>query len=221
MTNNAGSIANVRKKTYKIHECISTSYHEAGHAVYGLLHCMKINSVSIFEDKKSKRIEGFTQYDDEPKIETIEDPVLLHDRLHAEIGLSYAGLAAEKRYFKIISGSDNFPLFLREGSAPDISEAAALFQKYNIALPGRKRYEYKKKFFRKVDKELQLHWDAVTVIAHNLFKKKKIYFSELKDLLTRKTKNKEFWKNQFKTIHDFSDNGKSLDEKDMKYILSL
>ena len=63
MTNNGvGTIANVRKKFHSTHELITTSYHEAGHAVYGLLKCMKIEEVSVFENKKTKRIEGFTYY---------------------------------------------------------------------------------------------------------------------------------------------------------------
>src|SRR5678816_3676208 len=136
MANSSAGIGNIRKKFHETHELISTAYHEAGHTVYGLLHCIKIESVSVFEVKKSKRIEGFTHYDHPKDIAEIEDPVLFNERLHAEIGLSYAGLVAEKHHFKMISGSDRFPMFLREGSSCDINEAAALFQKYNLVEPG-------------------------------------------------------------------------------------
>jgi ATP-dependent Zn protease len=218
--NSTGSIGNIRKKFHETHELISTSYHEAGHTVYGLLHFMNIGPVLVFEDKKSKRIHGFTHYDPS-QLSQIQDPVLFSDRLHAEIGLSYAGLVAEKRHFKMISGSDKFPMFLKEGSSHDFAEAATLFDKYNLSEPGRKRYKYKQKLLKLVDQELQEHWDAVTLVAHGLFKKKNIELSELKVLLTRKTEDKEFWKKIFKVHDQMYSNSEPLDEKDLKSILSL
>lgn len=220
-SNSAGSIGNIRKKFHETHELISTAYHEAGHTVYGLLHCIKIESVLVFEDKKSKRIGGFTHYDHAKQIGDLVDPILFNDRLHAEIGLSYSGLIAEKHFFKLISGSDKFPMFLRQGSWCDTLEAAALFQKYNLCEPGRKRYNYKQKLIKGISLELQNNWDAVNLIAHGLIKKKKIYFSELQEILSRKTVDKAFWKNQFKAINYLYDNCDGLDEKDMKNILSL
>jgi hypothetical protein len=221
MTNNsAGTIGNIRKKCHETFELISTSYHEAGHTVYGLLHLIKIESVSVFENKKSKRIEGFTHYDS-ASLEQFSDPELFSERLHAEIGLSYSGLVAEKRHFKMVSGSDKFPMFLRDGSSNDTTSAAALFQKYNLVEAGKKRYNYKQRFIKTVDQELQEHWDAVTLVAHGLIKKKKIYFPELQEILTRKTEDKQFWKDQFKAINYFYNNAEHLDEKDIKCILSL
>ena len=221
MANNSSvSIGSIRKKCHETFELIATSYHEAGHTVYGLLHLIKIESVTVFSNKKSKRIEGFTHYDSAP-LTQFSDPELFNDRLHAEIGLSYSGLVAEKRYFKMISGSDKFPMFLREGSSNDTTSAAALFQKYNLVEAGKKRYNYKQRFIKSVDQELQEHWDAVTLIAHSLIKKKKIYFPELQEILTRKAEDKQFWKDQFKAINYFYDNAESLDEKDLKRILSL
>jgi ATP-dependent Zn protease len=215
-----GSIKNIRKKFHITHELISTAYHEAGHTIYGLLHHMKINSVLVFQDKITKRIHGFTQYDP-PDLSEIEDNHLFNDRLHAEICLSYSGLVAEKRYFKMISGTDKFPMFLREGSSHDFSEAAALFQKYGLCKPGRERYNYKQRLIKQIDKELYEHWDAVTLIAHKLFKRKRINFLEMKSLLIRKSENKDFWKKQFKELDKMYNNFDDLDEKDQKYILSI
>lgn len=221
MTNNSsGSIENIRKKCHETFELISTSYHEAGHTVYGLLHLIKIESVTVFSNKKTKRIEGFTHYDS-ASLSQFSDPDLFNERLHAEIGLSYSGLVAEKRYFKMVSGSEKFPMFLREGSSNDTTSAAALFQKYNLVEAGKKRYNYKQRFIKTVDQELQENWDAVTLIAHGLIKKKKIYFTELQEILTRKSEDRQFWKDQFKAINYFYDNADSLDEKDLKCILSL
>lgn len=218
--NGVGSIKDIRKKAYQVHELISTSYHEAGHTIYGLLHCMKIESVYVFEAPKSKRIEGFTHYNS-PTLDSIQDSTLLMDRIHAEIGLSYAGLAAEKRYFKISSGSDKFPLFLRDGSSHDTHSASQIIKKYNLAPAGKKRYDFKKKIIKEVNQELQENWDAVTLVAHALFQKKKLYFSELKTLLTKKGPNKEFWKQHFKAICYQYDNAHILGEKDFKYMLGI
>jgi ATP-dependent Zn protease len=217
-SNNAGSIGNIRKKFHNTHELISTAYHEAGHTVYGLLHNINIESVLVFADKKTKRINGFTHYHPSDLVQ-IQDPELLNDRLHAEICLSYAGLVSEKRYFKMISGSDKLPMFLREGSSNDLSEAAGLFEKYNLSEPGHKRYNYKQKLIKQIDLELQENWIAITVIAHALFKKKRLSFIEIKDLLIRKAGNKEFWKKQFKILDQLYGNAEPLDEKNIKSIL--
>jgi hypothetical protein len=194
-----GSIDYFRKKVTKTYEFISTSYHEAGHTVYGLLNYMNIESIIVYEDKKLKRICGFTYYDS-PKLDSIECDELLSNRVHAEIGLSYAGLVAEKRQFALASGSNKFPLFLKDGSSDDTIEASNIMRKYQVAPPGRKRYEFKKKMIREVGTQLQEHWDAVTIIAHALFRKKQLSTAEVKDLLIKKSKNKKFWKNQFKMI---------------------
>lgn len=221
MANNGiGTIDEIRKKSHQIHEFISTAYHEAGHTIYGLLHFMKIESVYIFEEKKSKRIEGFTHYTS-PPLDSIQDPTLLDNRIYSEIGLSYSGLVAEKYYFKTASGSDKFPLFLRDGSSHDTYSASQVIRKYNLAPPGRKRYDFKKKIIREINHELQENWDAVTLVAHALFQKKKLSYSELKDLLTKKGKNKSFWKEQFKSINYLYDNAAHLGEKDFKEMLSI
>jgi hypothetical protein len=219
-SNSTGSIGDIRKKFHEIHELISTSYHEAGHTIYGLLHNMKIETVFVFEDKKSKRIEGFTHYNS-ITLSEIKDPELFNNRLYAEIGLSYAGLVAEKHYFKMISGSDKFPIFLRIGSSHDIKSASDLFQKNSISEPGRKRYQSKKKIMKEINKELQDNWDAVTLVAHALIKKKKLYFPDLVTLLSKKADNREFWKNQMTDIAYMYNNIATLDDKTTKSILSL
>lgn len=219
-SNSTGSIGSIRKKFHETHELISTAYHEAGHTIYGLLHLMNVESVLVFTDKKSKRIEGFMHYNP-TDLNAIQDLTLFNDRLHAEICLSYAGLVAEKRFFKMISGSDKFPMFLREGSSHDTSEARALFQKWGLCKSGRERYNYKQRLVKQINLELVEHWDAITLVAHSLFKKKRLYFSELQDLLTKKSKDKQFWKEQFKAINHLYKNGEVLDEKEIKSILSL
>jgi hypothetical protein len=218
MSKNAEPLSSVRKKVTHTHELIATSYHEAGHTVYALLHFMKINLVRVYQDKKTKRMDGFTLYDS-PPVETIQDEILKAERIQSEIALSYAGLISEKYQFKLHSGSDKFPSVLN-GSFCDLSEASELIKKYQVAPPGRKRYNYKKRVIRKVTKELQQNWDAVTLVAHALFQKKKINFLDLKTLLTKKSEHKEFWREQFKIIGNFYDKT-SLDENELRSIINL
>src|ERR1700722_10354612 len=122
-------ISTVRKKVTLTHDFVTTSYHEAGHAIYGLLHFMMIYSVYVFENKKNKRVEGFTHY--YTPFTEIEDSTLLLERIQSEIGLSYAGLMAEKYQYKLYSGLDKFPTCL-DGSKADQKEAADLIIKHNI-----------------------------------------------------------------------------------------
>src|ERR1700674_2354629 len=117
MANGTGSIAEIRKKVTKTHEFISTSYHESGHTIYALLHLMRVSSVSVFEDKKLKRIHGNTYYDYPSDFDDIQDPDLLNTLLRAEVGISYAGLIAEKTLFRSISGSRQTPMFISDGSS--------------------------------------------------------------------------------------------------------
>jgi hypothetical protein len=219
MAKGTGSIGEIRKKITKTHEFISTSYHEAGHAVYALLHLMRVGTVSVFENKKLKRVHGFTYYDYISDLDSIRDPELLNILVRAEIGVSYAGLIAEKSLFKSISGSNQTPMFISDGSTEDNRAARELLTKYSLAPPGPKRSLYKKKIAREIQNELHANWDAVTLIAHALFKRRKLSFEDLQILLTEKSKNKKFWKEQFKNINYFYDNSDNLDEKDLRSIL--
>lgn len=210
-----GTIFDIRKKISSTHEMISTSYHESGHAVYSLIYGMRISSICMFENKKNNRIEGFCYYE-VPNIEKISDPNLILYLLNVEIGIKYAGLTAEKYFFKIISGSDKFPIFLRDGSSDDTLSAAAIIRQYNVAPPGKKRFDFKKKKINQVLADLTQYWDDVTLLAHALFSKKKLSFQDIKNLFLKKSPNKKFWKDKFKTISLIFEKNTDLDEKDLK-----
>jgi len=216
----AKSISDIRKKIAGIHDMISTSYHEAGHAVYSLLHGMLVSSVYIFESKKNKRIEGVCLYHMKD-FNLIIDPQLLNFMVNAEIGIRYAGLTSEKYFFKIASGSSKFPKFLKDGSSDDTLKASAAIKQFNIVPPGKERYEFKKKKINQVQKLLAAYWDDVAILAHELFSKKKLSFLEIKDLFIRKSPNKKFWKKQFKIITIIYENGYTLDDNQLKIILSI
>lgn len=215
-----GTIFDVRKKITRTHEMISTSYHEAGHAVYILLCGMKISSASIFENKRNNRIYGVCYYKT-PNIKKIQDHNILMRLVDYEIGIKYAGLTSEKYFFKIASGSDKFPIFLRNGSSDDTLSAAALIREYNVAPPGKHRYDFKKKKINSVLNILTKYWDDVTLIAHSLFSHKKLSFSDIKNLLFKKSKNKKFWKEKFKNIYFIFEKNSEIDENDLKSKLDI
>lgn len=201
MAKTTGSIKEIRKKVTSTHECISTSYHEAGHVVFGLLSSFYILSVCVFQNKKTKRWDGFTHYNS-AELSDVSDPELLSQFLDLEVGIKYAGLVSERAHFKNISGSDKFPFYWKDGSSDDTRTAAELIKKYSTISAGRKRYAYKQRIIRHSHNMLQQHWGAVTLIAHALFRKKKLYFEDLKQLLIKRSDDKNFWKLQFKTIEN-------------------
>ncbi len=207
-------------KISKQFELITTSFHEAGHVVYALLHKAKVYEVYITYNKQSKRVEGCCSYE-------IPDPIKFKDSYLAkflaenEVGIKYAGLTAEKYHFKTLSGSDKFPLFLRDGSSDDTSSAATIIKKHNLAPPGKKRYDFKKKKIKEILSVLQNNWSDVSLIAHSLFAKKKLPFQNIKNILIRKSINKKFWKKQFKIIEDISKNLETIDEQSLKIKFGL
>lgn len=202
MANNNGSIKEIRKKVTMVYELISTSYHEAGHTIYALANCRKVDFVTVFQNKINKRAEGVTCYNspDLSDITSDTDPVLVLSLLEIECGIKYAGLVSEKLHYKKLSGSDKFPLYWRDGSADDTKQAAILIKKYSPVAPGRKRYNYKKKIIKGTLTILDEKWEDVILVAHALIQKKRLNYFELKDLLTKKSPNKEFWKIEFKNI---------------------
>lgn len=204
MVNNNGSIQEIRKKVTSTYELISTSYHEAGHVIYALLTSRKVESAFVFENKKTKRIDGFACYyspdlnDENVKV----DFNLLNSVIETECGIKYAGLVAEKYHYKKLSGSDKFPSYWRDGSSDDTKEAATIIKKYSSVSPGKKRYNYKKKIIKQTLIALEKYWDDVVLVAYVLIQKKRITYLELKDILTKKSPNRNFWKDQFKDIKD-------------------
>jgi len=213
------NIHDVRKKITRTYEFISCSYHEAGHVIYALLHLMRVNSVSMYEDKKIKRVSGITLYNCIEDLISIKNTNLFNILVRAELSVNYAGLITEKALFKSVSGSNQTPMFISDGSVSDNKNAREIIKKYNLAPPGQKRAIYKKKISREIQNELYNNWDAVTLVAHALFKRRRLSFDDLL-LLTKKTKNKKFWKEQFKKINIIYNNIGNFDENDLMKMLS-
>jgi hypothetical protein len=207
----------VKSKLSHCLDLISTTYHESGHVVYGLLHLMIVDSVVVFENKDINRIEGLTSYRS-IDITSITDIELIDYVLKSDICSNYAGLISEKLLFKEISGSDKLPFFIKDGSSKDTLEAAKIIRKYKLAEPGKKRYSLKKKLIKETADELLLFWEDVKLVAYELYKHKKLMSDDIKKILTTKSKNKKIWKKKFKFIDCIYFNMPAIDEYFIKSI---
>jgi hypothetical protein len=152
-------------------------------------------------------------------LDIIEDDRLRTHLIETEIKLSYAGLVAEGHFFKSISGAKSLPHFIREGSSDDNKMASNAIKKYDLAPPGKKRYAYKRKLLRRVNKEVIENWASITAVAHGLFRHHKLSYDDLRSLLID-TEQKSFWKEQFKKIDQIHDND-GFDEQELKAVLLI
>ena len=194
----------------KKHELVYASYHEAGHAIYTLLKSFCINDVFI-SDKK--RVCGLVNWI------SIEYSPLSKQLILDEIKILNAGLASEYIYYEKKTGNNNYPSFLKKESGDDLFVASSLIKQYNLSQPGKKRLLLKKKIFKDVLFDLNYNWDAVTLIAKALLVKRKLSYLDIQNILIKKSKNKKFWKYQFKKIDYIFNNLSILDKKDLMDIL--
>jgi hypothetical protein len=180
---------------------------------------MQVNYVLVFENKELSRIDGLTYYNYPSQLDSIIEEDLSDLVIRYEVGINYAGLISEKILLQSISGSSKTPLFVSEGSADDNKTARGLIKKYNLANPGKQRSKYKQELLQEIRHELYEYWDDVILVSHALFAKHKLAFDDLQNLLTKRSKNKSFWKEQFKKINCLYD--PALDIKNLRFILSV
>jgi hypothetical protein len=199
---------------------ISTAYHEAGHAIFSLIHFMKVPLVMVFREKRTKKIGGWTSYDslDESKF---TDPLVQSYLIDSEIGTWFAGAVAERNCFKILSGSNKYPYYIKYGATLDNKAAADLIKKLNPNLQTSQRTKYKNKIIKNVTNDIKTYWSDVSLVAYSLFDKKKLSFLELKELLTKKSSNKKYWKEQFKKIERIHDYSHLVNDGDLKTLCNL
>lgn len=209
-----GNSLEVRKKLSYDHELITTCYHEAGHTISSLLNFSIVSSVGteISKDKRSGKDLGFTNFECVLEVDVVKNKELLNKLLISEIHINYAGLAAEKIFYKDICGTDKLPMVLKHGSYMDRDRVSDIIKKYDLAPPGKKRHLYKKKLFLESQKAIENFWDDVKLVARNLFNRKKIYYSDLQQILVKKSRNKIFWKQRFKDISIIFEASKTNDE---------
>lgn len=175
---------------------ISASYHEASHTLIGLSNFFDISKVSLTTENKEDH--GNTFFDNLEILNNNQELTKL--LITNEVQFLYAGMEGEKIYYQDICGSASFPRHLKKGSWEDIEKASRLIRKNDLAETGKTTSDFKKKLQERNKEFLLEHWDDIKLIAHSLYKKKTLYFDDLKYILTRNSSHKDFWKEKFKKI---------------------
>lgn len=205
------SIAKQQANDYGL---IATSYHESAHAIVGLANLLMVNKVVVVDSQEGDT-NYFIYHADEAEDENLKKILVM-----SEIKTIYAGLVGEKMYYKDICGSGKFPMHLKNGSSIDTKIASKLIRKYELANAGKSTFKLKQDIRQEVEEFLVNHWEAVKIVAHALYRKKKLSFMELKYLLTRIPEDKNFWKDKFKTIKIIYDEKNDLSTKVVRNLIS-
>jgi hypothetical protein len=186
------SIKGARLQDALLMESICMEYHESSHAILALYNCFQVFYMSVRNpDEKDGRTDFYIPLE-------IKDQELKRSLLMAELQTMYAGLMGERILYRDLCGNGKFPKHLQVGLSFDIKLASNLIRRHELAPAGKETAEFKKNIQRKVEKILMEHWDSVKLIAHALHKNRKIVsFEELRQLLTRKSNEKEFWREKF------------------------
>ena len=148
--------------------------------------------------------------DEHLPMHTIDKDTTLHIAKN-EVMMSFAGLEAEKLFYRDICGSNKFPRVLKMGCEADIKSASETIKRYDLAPPGKKRQAYKRQLQKELGAILTEHWSDLKLISHALYKTKRLSFDDLKKLLTKKSVRAEFWKRQFRDIGVLFDQLNDLD----------
>jgi hypothetical protein len=196
-------------------ETISCCWHEAGHVLFGLLRYFKITSVSV---SYVQVIEGITHYRGLERQDL--DPSLLELLAIDEVRMSYAGLVAERLYYRDICGSNKFPASLKEGWNTDFKAATDTIKRHNLAPAGAKRAAFKRHLQSQLHAIMIEHWVDLKLIAHAIYKTKRLSFDDLKALLTKKSVNRKFWKERFREIEMLFAQSETIDSSEIMAILA-
>jgi hypothetical protein len=205
------------KKQSIDYSLIAAAHHEAAHTIVALLNLIQVSDVAVKVDGSDAV--GLTQFYMYKNSNT-EDKELSEILILLDLQIAYAGLAGEKHYYRDICGSNNFPSNLKAGSSEDFSTAQKLIRTHNLAAPGKETSVLKKKLQSEVEQMLIAYWDDVKLVAYSLYKRRKLYYRDLKNLLCRApNENRTFWKSQFKLINIIHHDIKVPPEQEVKEAL--
>lgn len=206
------------RKMGKDLEITSCCWHESGHVIWALLAHMKITSVCIVY---SDEVEGTTYYQQlsECLSTDILDNELIHRFAMDEVRMAYAGLVAERLFYKDICGSNKLPQVLKEGSSQDIKSASKTIKQFALAEAGKPRQKLKRQVQQSLTHTMTEYWGDLKLISHALYKTKRLSFDDLKNLLGKKSSRKDFWKQRFREIERLFDQTDRLDKSEIVDII--
>jgi len=207
-------ISDERKQNFDYNQ-IAMTFHESGHAICAINNLVYVFSINVMTPKNEEGLTSYYTFNED----YISDNDLKETIFTAELQTLYAGLIAEKIYYKDICGSDKFPMHLRIGSSEDMKMASKIIRTNKLVKSGKQTSLLKKQIQKDVNLFLIENWDAVKAVAHALYKKHRLSFDELKFILTRKTNHNDFWKEKFKKIKIIYDDKNPPVEQDVKIIL--
>jgi hypothetical protein len=182
------------------YEHIFMCAHESAHTIVALHNFLQVFNVNTIRIGAKTRAEKSGSTDWYSTIYTGIDSELKRILLICELQAMYAGLLGERILYKYLTGSPKLPMNLRVGLSYDIKKASGIIRNNNLAESGKDTANLKNNIQKKTEKILLDHWEEVRIIAHILHKKRQLDFDELKQLLTKKTKQKDFWKDRFSKI---------------------
>jgi len=192
-----------------IYELIHTSYHESAHTICALLCLTKIDYVKIFEEETSNDLGEtvFTTLDEESFL----DENLKKVRIISEIYIRLSGINADKILFRKNCGLNKTPKNILDRSYEDLKVSSSIIKKHIVNSKKEKKI-IKNLFMKESYNIIENNWDDISLISFYLLKKKYLSYIDLKKILTTKSNNKIFWKNQFKILKKMFINKQGVDE---------
>ena len=189
-------ISDQEKKYFEM-DAISRNWHEASHCVIALFNFFKVLHISVIPNEEQDGITNYLSSDGE-----YDNGGILKLFAKYETQVYYAGYIGERIFYQDLSGSHKLPLYFKIGSSFDFDQASKLIRKYELAETGNPTTKFKKQTQAYVRKILIEHWDAVKLVSHALYQKKRLSYDDIKKLLRFKTssEHKKFWKKRFKQI---------------------
>lgn len=173
-------------------QLVLTAYHEAGHAVIGLLNFVKTRGISIVPESGSY---GSTLFDF--VFPTKETPKQLSNALLASnLYLLAAGEIANNVLCEKL-GCKKAARLIARGGHDDRLRISKVIKDYKLAEPGRLRKELKAAINNKTRQFVETHWEEIVMLASFLLEHRKASFEDVKTCLLSVRGKKTFWKCRF------------------------
>lgn len=190
----------IKKIISKEYESILTSYHEAGHAVIGLLNYIKIDNICLFNKKDVYGHSYFFSY------KTNCSNINKKNYYKRQVQFYYGGMAAEQVFYNKCIGTYLLPFILKSYWQSDKTNISYIIRSKKLAKSGSNTKSFKNKILKETISNVNIFWDDIVLISQKLFKCKKIKFNKLKQILCELSANKNYWKSIFLTISKIEEN---------------